>query len=621
MYSLKAHLFAAWIVIALSGYTASHEPVQYQNAVAWPDFPRASALTDSGQPDPYAEETREQRDARMAWWRYAKFGMFIHWGVYAVPAGTYNNEQIDGIGEWIMLRGKIPIAEYRNYAKDFNPTNFDPAAWARLAKQAGMQYMVITSKHHDGFALFPSDVTDWDVADATPYGQDLIGPLAQAARKEGLKFGLYYSQAQDWTHPGGSVAKWGDGGEWDPTHQGNMDDYIDAIAVPQVKEILTRYQPDVLWWDTPIGMNEERAEKLIPLLRLKPGIIHNNRLGGGYQGDTETPEQHIPATGFEDRDWEVCMTMNDTWGYKSYDLNWKSTEALVRKLCDIVSKGGNFLLNVGPDKSGRIPQASIERLQEIGAWMDLNGEAIYGSSANPFARLAWGRCTKKIRPDGATLYFHVFDWPEDGTLTINGLKSKPSSVRLLANGENLSFSTFAGANGPGVTLHIPKTAPAALVPVIQVKITGELEVVKVLPQPDTTGRITLPATLADLHSRAYNANNQLKLESHQGIKNIGNWQRHQDWIAWPFEIDQPGRFNVEADVAAAADTALTINLQGQAKLPAAIQNTGDDRTYQARSLGTIDLPAAGAYQLEVRGVKDGWQPLNLRSVKLLPVTK
>jgi alpha-L-fucosidase len=491
------------LILGLAGCTSPKETGHHQSTSNWPDFASVAPLADSGEPDPYAKETLEQRDARMAWWRYAKFGMFIHWGVYAVPAGTYDGEKIDGIGEWIMLRGKIPIAEYRSYAKDFNATQYDPKAWAKLAKEAGMKHMVITAKHHDGFALFPSEVTDWDVVDSTPHGEDLIGPLAEAARHEGLKFGLYYSQAQDWTHPGGSVAKW-HGGEWDESHKGDMDDYISSIAVPQLREIMTRYQPDVLWWDTPIDMNKERAEKLIPLLRLKPGIIHNNRLGGGYEGDTETPEQHIPATGFDDRDWEVCMTMNDTWGYKSYDHNWKSTEALVRKLCDIVSKGGNFLLNVGPTKEGLIPQPSIDRLKEVGAWMDVNGESIYGTSANPFAKLSWGRCTKKIRPGSATLYFQVFDWPENGKLRVDGLKSVPSSVSLLANGESLAFSTYASDSALGVTIEVPTEAPTDLVPVIKVEIPEDLEVVRILPKQSKTGEIMLGASLALLDSRSYN---------------------------------------------------------------------------------------------------------------------
>jgi alpha-L-fucosidase len=288
------------------------------------------------------EETPAQRDARMKWWREAKFGLFIHWGVYAVPAGTYQGEQIKGIGEWIMLRGKIPVAEYRAFAGQFNPVKYNPDAWAKLAKDAGMKYLVITAKHHDGFALFPSDASDWDVADATPYKMDLITPLARAARKNGLKFGTYYSQAQDWTNPGGAKSGYKEGDGWDDAQKGSFDDYLAKIAVPQTREILTRIKPDILWWDTPVWMNANRAAPLHELIALRPGLITNNRLGGGFRGDTETPEQHIPATGFKDRDWETCMTMNDTWGFKSYDHNWKSTETLIRNLVDIVSKGGNY---------------------------------------------------------------------------------------------------------------------------------------------------------------------------------------------------------------------------------------------------------------------------------------
>ena len=338
--------------------------------------------------DPYANETTAQRDARMAWWRDAKFGMFIHWGVYAVPAGTCDGTKIDGIGEWIMLKGKIPVARYRAYANDFNPTKYDPVAWVALAKETGMRYMVITAKHHDGFALFPTAASKWNIVDATPWKKDLIAPLADAARAQGLKFGLYYSQAQDWTHPGGAKAGYKDGDGWDDAHKGSFDQYIDQIAVPQVREILTRYQPDVLWWDTPHLMTGDRASKLAALLPLRPGIIHNNRLGEGYKGDTETPEQHIPATGFPGRDWETCMTMNDTWGFKSDDHNWKPLPKLIHNLVDIVSKGGNYLLNVGPTADGEIPPESVKLLQQVGAWMKVNGESIYGTHASPFRKLA-----------------------------------------------------------------------------------------------------------------------------------------------------------------------------------------------------------------------------------------
>jgi alpha-L-fucosidase len=565
--------------------------------------------------DPYWNETREQRDERMAWWREARFGMFIHWGVYAVPAGTYNGERIDGIGEWIMHRGQIPVNEYKAYAKQFNPVKYDPEAWAGLARKAGMRYMVITSKHHDGFALFPSAVTDWDVADATPYGKDLIGPLAKAARDEGLRFGLYYSQAQDWNHPGGAKARYEEGDGWDELQKGDFDDYLNEIAIPQVAEILCRYHPDILWWDTPRWMNPERAGRLLPLVRLVPGIITNNRLGGGYRGDTETPEQHIPATGYPDRDWEVCMTMNDTWGYKSYDNNWKSTEDLIRKLCDIVSKGGNFLLNVGPTAEGLIPQPSIERLEEIGAWMDVNGESIYGTTASPFYHLSWGRCTKKLHGGGATLYLQVFDWPENGKLVVPGLLNMPVSVRLLQNGAELSARQIR-EEVPGIVIQVPREAPDPSASVIRLEIEGELQVESNMPKQSKNGKVELTPDFADLHNRL---GSHLQLEKKDGKTYIGNWANPGAWVSCTFRISQPGRFKVQADMASENRSKLSWNLSQQTGTSVSLEETQGFKDYEIREMGTLEISEAGTHTLEFRPVNDGWNPINLRTVRLIPL--
>ncbi len=564
--------------------------------------------------DPYQDETKEQKDERMAWWRDARFGMFIHWGVYAVPAGTYQGEQISGIGEWIMLRAQIPVDEYTAYAKEFNPVKYNPEDWAKLAKKAGMRYMVITSKHHDGFALFPSAVTDWDVEDATPYGEDLIGPLAEAAREEGLKFGLYYSQAQDWTHPGGAKARYEEDTGWDPKHYGDFDTYLEQIAAPQVGEILSNYRPDVLWWDTPRWMNQERAETLIPLIRIVPGIITNNRLGGGYEGDTETPEQHIPAVGFKDRDWEVCMTMNRTWGYKSYDHDWKSTEDLIQKLCDIASKGGNFLLNVGPTADGLIPQASIDRLEEIGAWMDINGEAIYETTASPFFRIPWGRCTKKILPDRAVLYLHVFDWPENGNLVLEGLENNPASVTLLQGGKKLDWKELKG-NTPGIQINVPREAPDQISTVLKIEIEGELKVEKMLPSQDKKGKLVLLPEFADLHNRI--ATN-LRLERKGGQPSIGYWTDTRTWISYTFEISTPGTFTIQADVAAEEKSQISIQSGEQPQRKVVLDPSGSYDDFRVVDLGTLTFEEAGTYTLEIRPVKEDWSPVNLRDVTLLP---
>lgn len=562
------------------------------------------AIAQSDSPDPYAHETKAQRDARMKWWREARFGMFIHWGVYSVPAGTYHGKRIGGIGEWIMNTAKIPCAEYQGYAKEFNPVKYDADAWVRLAKEAGMKYIVITSKHHDGFAMFDSKASDWNIVKRTPFGRDPLKELAAACKKHGIRLGFYYSQAQDWNHPGGGAY----GGHWDPAQNGSYDDYLKNVAVPQVKEILSNYgKISVLWWDTPVDMTPERAAPLIAALKLQPGIIHNNRLGGGFNGDTETPEQTIPATGFGGRDWETCMTMNDTWGYKSYDNDWKSTETLIRNLVDIASKGGNYLLNVGPTSEGLIPAPSVERLKQIGAWMKVNGPAIYATTASPFKKLPWGRCTKKLTPGGATLYLHVFDWPADGRLLVPGLKNPVSSARLLGHPGAIRTESIP----EGVVLHLSGPAPDPISSTIVLDVRGLPVVENPVAQQNADGSIQLHAVDADVHGE------QVKYESGGGKDNLGYWFVPTDWASWTFNVTKPGRFEVTAEIAAEASGTFTVDAGG-GKLTATAPKTGSYTTFQKVTLGTLEIPRAGVTTLAVHPVSAGWQPMNLKSIRLEP---
>ncbi len=565
------------------------------------------AQADSGsEANPYARETPAQHDARMKWWREARFGMFIHWGVYSVPAGTYDGKKVPDIGEWIMNHGKIPVARYTNYAKEFNPTKFDADRWVELAKAAGMKYIVITAKHHDGFAMFDSKASDWNIVKATPYARDPLVELAAACKRHGIRFGLYYSQAQDWVNPGGAIA----GGSWDKAQEGSMDEYIRNICVPQMKEILSRYgEISVLWFDTPFDMNRERSEEVLGTLKLQPGIIFNDRLGGGFKGDTETPEQRIPATGYPGRDWETCMTMNDTWGYKSYDNHWKSAETLLRNLIDIASKGGNYLLNVGPTSEGLIPEASVERLQAVGKWMRANGVGIYDTTASPFKHLSWGRCTKQVTAKGATLYLHVFDWPQDGKLAVPGLHNHVTASFLLTGSGSKKLTTTAMPEG--VVVSLPSQAPDPISSTVVLKVRGLLDIEPQLLSQGSDLSLTLPASEAELRG------SDIQVESSNGHDNIGYWTNPGDWAEWQFKWLQPGKYVATAEVSSEGGASVDLSL-GNQNLRGSVPDTGDYHKYQKVQFGVFTIEKPGRLKLALNAVSNDWHPVNVRSIQFTP---
>jgi len=340
-------------------------------------FAAAASLT-AQQPQPAPPDP--QKEARLAWFREAKYGLFIHWGLYAIPAGEWKGARIPGIGEWIMNRAKIPVREYEQLAAQFNPVRFDADAWVQLAQDAGMKYIVITSKHHDGFALYGSKVSRYNVVDSTPFKRDILKELAAACAKRNIRLGFYYSQAQDWHEANGAGNNW----DFPPNDKKDFDQYLRDKAEPQVRELLTGYGPVALiWFDTPQLMTAERAKRFTDIVRsLQPNTLIDGRLGA--EGDYVSTGDNIIPGEKRTEAWETPATINHTWGYRKDDVDWKRPGEIVFKLVDIVSKGGNYLLNVGPMADGVIPQPSQDVLRAAGRWLKVNGEAVYGAMPTPF---------------------------------------------------------------------------------------------------------------------------------------------------------------------------------------------------------------------------------------------
>lgn len=412
-------------------------------------------------------------DTRMKWWEGARFGMFIHWGIYAVPAQ----------GEWYMNTAHVPIPDYENYAKQFDPVDFDADRWVRIAHEAGMKYLVITSKHHDGFSMFETRATHYNVVEATPWHKDPLRALSAACRRHGIKFAVYYS-IMDWHSPLQEAA--GPDPQhptYNPTHfkPGEKGAYIQYMKT-QLKELVTQYHPAILWFDGGWmnGWTQEDGRAIYSYLRnLDPKLIINNRVIG--DGDYETPEQEIPPNGMPGHDWETCMTINDNWGYSAKDTNFKSEKVLLHNLIDIASKGGNYLLNVGPTAQGIIPQPEVVRLEAMGQWLKVNGESIYGTTASPFTtQLPWGRCTQKP----GKLFLNVFNWPVDGKLVVHGLYSKPQRAFLLADKRKASLKVER--DGDALTISVPSQAPDDISSVIELDFAGQ----PVIYNPPTINSLT-----------------------------------------------------------------------------------------------------------------------------------
>ncbi|HEY3440748.1 MAG TPA: alpha-L-fucosidase [Paludibaculum sp.] len=548
---------------------------------------------------------------KMEWFTHDKFGMFVHWGPYSVLAGEWKGQRTPAgdEAEWIMQRFNIPVKDYREMAHTLNPVKFDANAYAKLAKAAGMKYLVLTAKHHDGFAMYDSKVSDYNIVKWTPFRRDIVKELSEACKREGIRFCVYYSHREDWDDPNGYGNHW----DYDPAKK-DFDKYLREKSLPQLRELLTNYGPlGLIWFDRGIDTTAQ-AKQFINLVReLQPKCLINGRIGNyGHEllGDYQNMNDNGMPTGGLDEYWETPQTLNGTWGYSKFDEQWKTPANVIQRMVEIVSKGGNYLLNIGPKADGTIPAPSVAVMEQVGAWMQKNGESIYGTSACPVGQFPWGRCTVK----GENVYLHAFQRPADGVLWVGGLKNEATSAHLLqAPGKKLEVVRQDGVTGVRVPAQGWDAASTVVVLVVKSKPEAEPELV-------TQGSDS-PFHLTGI--RGETSGQAMKRFNRDGSFHIGRWTKPEDQVRWNLVVSQPGRYNLRVRYAARPEWAgrkFVVELGGQ-RLEKTVEATGDWYQYKAFDLGVVTLAAKGPMAVVIRPAAAG--PENLmyfESLTLEPIT-
>lgn len=532
------------------------------------------------------------------WFTEGKFGMFIHWGPYSVLGGEWNGNRIKqgDIAEWIMKRLEIPVDEYRKIAATFNPVEFNAEEWVALAKKAGMKYIIITSKHHDGFAMYDSEVSDYNIVDYTPFGRDPIRELSEACAEAGIRFCVYYSHREDWEHP------YAYGNTWDfDSSQTNLDEmdhpelfrkYLDKKTIPQLKELLTNYGPlGIVWFDRGMYTQEQGREFADLVHKLQPNCLVNGRVGhydkellGDYQSLTDNG---MPLGGIEEY-WETPQTLNDTWGYSKYDLNWKQPEEIIRRMVTIVSKGGNYLLNVGPTGEGVIPAPSIEILRRVGDWMDKNSESIHGTSPSPFPyELPWGYCTRK----DDLLYLHVFDWPEDDILILEGLNNKVTKAYMIEeNDERLGVKR---SDENKLKIYLPDESVDDINSVVVLEINGEPDVDPLIITQKEFEPVLLDYITASTSGKAVKRFNR---KGEEERFHISKMQGPDDIIEWHVDIKTPGLYDILITYAAIPgwEDCTYIIKAGEERVEGKVISTEGWYEYKTEKAGQLKIPKNGS---------------------------
>lgn len=555
-------------------------------------------------------ETDAEYQERMQWFTDAKFGLFIHYGVYSVLGGEWKGESIRGYAEWIQRWGKITPEEYIPLAPQFSPDALDAEAWVKTAKAAGMKYMVITTKHHEGFCLWDSAYTDYDLGEGTDFDRDILGELKAACDKYGIKFGTYYSII-DWHHPSQITEK-----AHNQTPMNDKEGYVIYMKA-QLKELIDRYDPAVMWFDGDWAKwwtMEDGIDLYNYLRELSPDMIINNRAAKrkSFKKDFGTPENFTPGAAL-DHVWESCWTVNHSWGFKKSDTTWKSTEVLVQKLIDILVKGGNLLLNVGPKADGSWPEMSTQQLNEMSTWTNAHSEALYDAEFVAVPEQPWGRVaqSKGSTTESGTLFLYVFDWPGSGKVVLNGVNFDEVKASTYG-GELLSI---LGAKS-GIPIQVSSMDATPYATVLRLDYSGmHIRPVAVDGYQFTGDELVLQADAAKLKGK------EIKLE--EG-KHIGYWTDPNATASWDLNVPSPTVVRVKALYAcderyAGSEAKLSI---GGKTLTATVTPTKNWNTYELLDFGEINLNQVGTVDCILGfGAVHKAALFNLKTLIFEPVTE
>lgn len=591
--SKKRNFFLATLVVFLGVYLSAQEKQKGMDEM-WGD-----------------QKIRERSDIgeKAALFDDGNYAMFIHWGLYSNIANKWKDTTYYGISEWIMnpRRANISPEEYMAEAKNFNPVNFDAKGIAKLAKDAGMKYIVVTAKHHDGFAMYDSKSNDFNIVKATPFARDPMKELAKACKEEGIGFGFYYSHNQDWTFPGGNG-----GPETDEKgRKVGFDHYFKEKCLPQVKEITTQYGDiAMVWFDTPGDMEKKYVEELVAVVRKnQPNAMISGRAGhnlGDYLsfGDMNIPVRNVPGL------WETVDVTNDSWGYAWYDENWKSPKRILKSVISTVARGGTYMLNVGPKPDGSIPMEAVKALEASGEWIKQYPQTIYKADPSPWGReLPWGDVTVS----NGKLNLCIYDWPVDREIFLPGLEGGVQSATLWVDGKKEALQT--AKNAEWTTIKLPLGRPERLVSVVEVEMDGPVAVNKYL-SIDPSYRTELPVDFATAEG--------CTIEEKKWMEKFGEWKhisQAQDWsegskVDWEIEIMEPGYYQIDLNYSGKGRLVWrTENEEG-----AMVQNQqNSSEVYNYYEMGLLKFDKPGKHTVSVSLMEGDRESASLKEIRFTPL--